>query len=241
MFRNTQTQWGMGLGLSLLCVSCTGESQNGLNLAACPINQTVQVLSASFNQSQNQYSIFHTTAAGLEKLPNPLRMSNLQMMQMENPANTTGDVARLKFTANGKSSCEPVLEMTKGFKIDLTQGASGPQNANQSSSGSSWAPFLMGAVAGNLLSSTMRAPAYYLPPPAPANGGVVTGGVSASQPSELNKKYSQTYGQESKRGFFSKTTGTTADNSESQKSGFFNRKNSNQGSSSPKRSFFKKR
>lgn len=225
--------------------SCSQDpGLDSLGLSSCPLNQKVSVMSVSYNQAQNVYSIFHTTAPGLEKLKNPLQLKDLQMIQAQN-ASETESIASLKFLSQS-SSCAPVLEMTKNFKIELINAPNHAQNGNGSGSSSSyWAPFLMGAMASHMISSALT-PAYYLPPPASASapGGVVTGGVSAQNPQDLNKKYENTYGQQRKNGFFSKkSVSASADSGEPKKGGFFSRKSdpSSHNSSRSSGGFFKKR
>jgi hypothetical protein len=237
---------------ALLTTSCfeNTPSQQVLSAASCPV-AAVSVFKVSFNESQGKYLIFHSAPTDGKALPNPLSVENLQMSQVQTPQGTNGESAKLNFSkSDGK--CNPILEMTQGYKIELASAnassSSGGNNANASgSSGSYWAPFLMGALVGNAVSGAMQprygAPAYYLPPPSTGGqGGLVTGGVSGKTPDEMSKKYESQYKQPPKKGFFSKSTGATAQQDSSnqkKKSGFF----SGGGDNSSKKSggFFKKK
>ena len=236
---------------ALLTTGCfeNTPSQQVLSAASCPV-AAVSVFKVSFNESQGKYLIFHSAPTDGKTLPNPLSVENLQMSQVPAPQGTTGDSAKLNFSkSNGK--CNPILEMTQGYKIELASAnanASSSGNAANASgsSGSYWAPFLMGALVGNAVSGAMQprygAPAYYLPPPSTGQGGLVTGGVSGKTPDEMSKKYESQYKQPPKKGFFSKSGGSTAQNDspdQKKKSGFF----SGGGDKSTKKSggFFKKK
>ncbi|KAB8032048.1 hypothetical protein [Fluviispira multicolorata] len=241
----------------LLLVGCTEHAPPNttqISAASCPI-APMKVLSVSYNEDRGRYTIFHTTTNGGEKIKNPLNTENIQMAQIPMPQGESSDFARLQFKKDN-GSCEPVLEMTQGFKIELaappkvvnnTTGNGEGGGHSGSSGGSSWAPFLMGALVGNAISSAMQpryAPAYYLPPPAGATGsnGLVTGGVSGKSPDELNKKYESTYNKPAKKGFFSKKSNLSNSNdSQSNKKSFFSKKDNSSfssGSDRPKKSGF---
>ncbi|WP_186649162.1 hypothetical protein [Fluviispira vulneris] len=239
------------LATPVVLISCTDNSPPKvpqISAASCPL-ESMQVQSVSYNEEKGRYSIFHTYAKGGEKIKNPLQVENIQMAQISKPQGETSDFARLTFSKEN-GSCEPILEMTQGFKIELAAApkivngsGEGGNGSHSGSGGSSWAPFLMGALVGNAISSAMQprmAPAYYLPPPASSAGanGVVTGGVSAKTPEELNKKYESTYNKPAKKGFFSKKTETAND---ANKKGFFSRKKNDgfsNNDSPKKKSFF---
>lgn len=237
-------RWFFLFALPPLVSAC---DQPAIKAATCP-TAPVDILRVVFNQTENRYSVFHMAAPGAPKLANPLLVENLQMVQMPADANRKTDYARMSFKAeNGK--CNPLLEMTQGYKIELTQGATrvageGSAASGGSGGGSSWAPFLMGAVAGHVLSNALSPPAYYLPPPSAGHqtGGMVTGGVGASSPTELNKKYESQYNQPVKKGFFSNRSASPEGVSE-KRSGFFNRKSNPSPDSNRSRGggFFKKR
>ncbi len=236
---------------ALLATSCfensTPPNNNVLSAASCPA-AAVSVFKVSYNENQGKYTIFHSAANDNKNLPNPLNVKNIQMAQITKPQGSSAESAKLNF-AKTDGGCTPVLEMTEGYKIDLV-AANGQTNANGEtvagggSSGSSWAPFLMGALVGNAVSNAMQPryapPAYYLPPPASSQGGLVTGGVSGKTPDELNKKYENQYKQSpTKKGFFSSSK-SYGDDSKPKKSGFFS---GGKDSSSSKKSgsFFKKK
>lgn len=234
--------------LSLICLINSGCDQQALHGMSCPATP-VDVMKVVYQESASEYLVFHTTAAGQKGLPNPLHIANLQMQQMQKTSEKTADVARINFKLD-KGQCTPILEMTQGFKIELQQGASShASSASGSSSGSYWAPFLMGAVAGHLLSSPTHAagPAYYLPPPVGSQtvspGGVVTGGVSARNSEELHRQYESKYASTNeKKGFFSRSRSSSqtaaADHPSKPSGGFFS-----SGGSAPKKSggFFRKK
>lgn len=225
--------------------ACTDSAPKAVTCPTAPVD----VLRVSFNQTEGRYSVFHTTTPGAVKIANPLLVENLQMVQIPADANQKNDYARMSFKAeNGK--CNPLLEMTQGYKIELAQGAtrapgeSGSSSGSSGAGGSSWAPFLMGAVAGHVLSNALSPPAYYLPPPAGQQGGTVTGGVAANSPAELNKKYESQYNQPAKKGFFSSSRSSSAEGgAPEKKGGFFNRKSNPSHDSNRSRGggFFKKR
>lgn len=237
---------------ALLTTGCFENTPNQqvLSAASCPV-AAVSVFKVSFNESQGKYIIFHSAPTDGKSLPNPLSLENLQMSQVPTPKGESGDSAKLNFSrSDGK--CNPILEMTQGYKIELASAntpsnPSGGNNSNANgSTGSYWAPFLMGALVGNAVSGAMQprygAPAYYLPPPTSGQGGVVTGGVSGKTPDEMSKKYESQYKQPPKKGFFSKSGGTSANkepSNQKKKSGFF----SGGGNNSNKKSggFFKKK
>lgn len=243
---------------ALLTTSCfensTPTNQQVLSAASCPV-AAVSVFKVSFNESQGKYLIFHGSSSDPKSLPNPLTVENLQMAQIPAPQGSTGEIAKLNFNkSDGK--CNPVLEMTQGYKIELAAASGNSANSNGgaanngSSQGSSWAPFLMGALVGNAVSNAMQPryapPAYYLPPPAASagQGGLVTGGVSGKTPDEMNKKYESQYKQPPKKGFFSKSgnSTTTADSeTKPKKKGFFSGGNENSSSTKKSGSFFKKK
>lgn len=237
---------------ALLTTSCieNAPSQQVLTAASCPV-AAVSVFKVSFNESQGKYLIFHSAPTDGKALPNPLAVENLQMSQIPATQGTTGESAKLNFSrADGK--CNPILEMTQGYKIELASAtapsSSSGNNANAGgSSGSYWAPFLMGALVGNAVSGAMQprygAPAYYLPPPSTGGqGGLVTGGISGKTPEEMSKKYESQYKQSPKKGFFSKSGGSSAQSdspNQKKKSGFFSGGGNN--SSKKSGSFFKKK
>ncbi|APJ03338.1 hypothetical protein [Silvanigrella aquatica] len=218
------------------CIDHTPSAQKPvISAASCP-SAAVNVMQISYNESLGKYKVFHD-AAKANGIPNPLSIEDLQMAQIERPKDAKSDIAKLAFTSEN-GNCNPVLQMTQGYKIGLvsenTPSSSNNNNNNTGSSGgsggSSWAPFLMGALVGNAVSNAMQprysAPAYYLPPPASSgNGGLVTGGVSGKTPEEMTKKYESQYKQPAKKGFFSKSSGTAANpDSQTKKSGFFSKK-----------------
>jgi hypothetical protein len=237
---------------ALLTTSCfeNTPSQQALSAASCPV-AAVSVFKVSFNESQGKYLIFHSAPSDSKNLPNPLSVENLQMSQIPTPQGSSGDSAKLNFSkSDGK--CNPILQMTQGYKIELasvdaSSNTSGGNNANASgSSGSYWAPFLMGALVGNAVSGAMqpryRSPAYYLPPPSSGQGGLITGGVSGKTPDEMSKKYESQYKQSPKKGFFSKSGGVFShqdSSTQKKKNGFF----SGGGNNSSKKSsgFFRKK
>jgi len=164
----------------------------------CP-TQPMAVVKVSYQEANNRYFVFHTLSAGQNNMPNPLEVSNLPMQQIAS-TNGTADYARMSFKSDGRN-CNPVLEMTQGFKIEMQQGGEtlSARNGAEGSTTSYWTPFLMGAVAGHLLSSGQRSqPAYYPPPH-----------VAPSDASEHK---------EQKRGFFSKG------NSSRRSGGFFRKR-----------------
>lgn len=213
-----------------------------LTAASCP-SAPVNVMKVTYQEAQGDYLVFHTESNGQKQLANPLHIANLQMLQIPKINGSDSDFARMNFKFN-EGKCNPILEMTQGFKIELQQSAGNSQTAqNGASSGSYWAPFLMGAVAGHLLSGSHSAPAYYLPPPAGSQhvnqNGVVTGGVSAKSSDELNKKYESEYKQSNtKKGFFSRSHSSAQAPTETKKTGFFSNGSSSKRSSG---GFFRKR
>lgn len=237
---------------AILTTSCFENTpqQQVLSAASCPV-AAVNVFKVSFNESQGKYLIFHSASTDSKTIPNPLTVENLQMAQIPTQQGANGEAAKLNFSkSDGK--CTPILEMTQGYKIELASanatsnpGSTGNASAS-SSSGSYWAPFLMGALVGNAVSSAMQPryapPAYYLPPPSTGGqGGLVTGGVSGKTPDEMSKKYESQYKQPPKKGFFSKSSGTSAEqNTQRKKSGFFSRGGSDN-SSQKSSGFFRKK
>lgn len=243
---------------ALLTTSCIENSpsptnQQVISAASCP-TAAVSVFKVSFNESQGKYLIFHGAPSDGKILPNPLTVENLQMAQIAAPQGTTGELAKLNFSKND-GKCNPVLEMTQGYKIELAAATTGGSNSNSangnnnsSSGGSSWAPFIMGALVGNAVSNALQPryapPAYYLPPPAASTGqgGLVTGGVSGKTPDEMNKKYESQYKQPPKKGFFSKSGNSTSvadSDNKPKKKGFFS--GGNEGSSKKSGGFFRKK
>ncbi len=237
---------------ALLVTSCfenaTPPNSNVISAASCP-TAAVSVFKVSYNENQGKYTIFHSAGNESKSLPNPLNVKNIQMAQMAKPQGSSSETAKLNF-AKADGGCTPVLELTEGYKIDLVAAnaqtnANGETVANTGSSGSSWAPFLMGALVGNAVSNAMQPryapPAYYLPPPAASQGGLVTGGVSGKTPDELNKKYENQYKQSpTKKGFFSSQSKNYGDESKPKKSGFFSGK-SDSSSSKKSSGFFRKK
>lgn len=242
----------IALFIAFLSASCIENTppQQAFTADSCPV-AAVNVFKVSFNESQGKYLIFHSASSDGKALPNPLSVENLQMAQIATPSGSNAESAKLNFTkSDGK--CNPVLEMTQGYKIELASANSAAAtgsgtNSATASSGSYWAPFLMGALVGNAVSNAMQprysAPAYYLPPPASSGqGGLVTGGVSGKTPDEMSKKYESQYKQTPKKGFFSKSENASAQNNSSdqkKKSGFFSGSNNN--SSKKSGSFFRKK
>jgi hypothetical protein len=217
------------------------QNQNtALTAASCPTSD-VRVIKVTFNEAQQKYSVFHTAATAGKALPNPLTLKNLQMMQIESSANSQNEFAQLHFNRESKE-CTPILQMTQGYKIEMAAAGTSQQEGQSSgggSSGSYWAPFLMGAMVGNTLSGAFqsRQPTYYLPPPnagGNSSGGVISGGVSGKNPDELKKNYA-TQAENSKKGFFSKRNNQET----KQKSGFFSKKENS--SKNTKTSFFRKK
>jgi len=173
---------------------------------------------ATYEEARGEYLIFHTTLPGGEKLANPLKVSNLQMTQIPTPAGTTGETALLSFQRNNLQ-CIPTLEMTKGFKIELAGGGAAQSNGSVASEGgtSYWTPFLMGAMAGHMLSgnrSSGGTHVYYSNPTPP--------------PQELSRKEGESA--EKKSGFFSRNRSQTGPSSSTsgmtsyKRSGFFGRR-----------------
>jgi hypothetical protein len=216
------------------------QNQNAaLTAASCPTSD-VRVIKVTFHEAQQKYSVFHTAATAGKTLPNPLTLKNLQMMQIESPANSQNEFAQLHFNRESKE-CTPILQMTQGYKIEIAAAGTSQQEGQSSggASGSSWAPFLMGAMVGNTLSGAFqsRQPTYYLPPPnagGNSSGGVISGGVTGKNPDELKKNYA-TQAENSKKGFFSKRNSQET----KQKSGFFSKKENS--SKNTKTSFFRKK
>lgn len=211
---------------------------------SCP-SEPVSVMRVIYQEEQSDYLVFHTASSAQKQMDNPLHVKNLQMSQISNPKGNGSDFAKMSFKSDfGK--CTPILEMTQGFKIELQQVPSGSSQAHAGGGAPSyWAPFLMGAVAGHLLSSgPATAPAYYLPPPssqqAKDHNGVVTGGVHASSSDELNKKYESEYKQTTsgKKGFFSRSQPSSAPVDEPKRTGFFSSGNTHKRSSG---GFFRKK
>ncbi len=234
------------LGIS----SCTDQHDGAFNAKNCPINTTVDIVRMNYNETESLYTIFHSTAPGLEKLSNPLKIQNIQMQELENK-DKKPDFAKLTFAKNDKS-CSPMIQMSHGYQIDLTKGetrnsdgsfAENPSN-RRSEGGSSWAPFLAGAVAGHMMSSMLSPPVYILPPPMSAQNhthGPLTGGVTAHSSQELEQKYQTQYNTTPKKsGFFSKFGRNIETGGRSEKSGFFNKPN---GTAAPEKSsgFFGKK
>lgn len=228
--------------------SNTLTASSTISAAACPTS-ALQVFKVSYNEAQGKYTIFHNAGSESKNLPNPLSVKNLQMAQIPNAKDANTEIAKLNFSKTD-GNCTPVLEMTQGYKIDLVAATTsstenGQTATGSSSSSSSWAPFLMGALVGNAVSNAMQPryapPAYYLPPPASPQGGVVTGGVSGKTPDELNKKYESQYKQSpTKKGFFSSRASTPSDDNTPKKKGFFSG-GSNTSSTKKSGSFFKKK
>lgn len=233
--------------LPVLCLASfvvTSCDQPAMTTAASCPSAPVSVMKVTYQEAQGNYLVFHTESNAQKQLANPLHVANLQMLQIPKANGNDSDFARMNFKFND-GKCNPVLEMTQGFKIELQQSSGSSQTAqNGASSGSYWAPFLMGAVAGHLLSgSSHAAPAYYLPPPAGSqhvnSNGVVTGGVSAKNSDELNKKYESEYKQSNtKKGFFSRSNSSAQAPAETKKTGFFSNGSSSKRSSG---GFFRKR
>lgn len=231
------------LFLSLIGAVTSCDQPGVMGAASCP-SAPVSVLRVSYQEAQGEYLVFHTASSGPKQLANPLRIHDLQMMQISKTNGSDADFARMNFKV-GEGKCNPILEMTQGFKIELQQAGNGSSQMAQGGSsggGSYWAPFLMGAVAGHLLSGSHSGPAYYLPPPAGsyAPHGVVTGGVSAKSSDELNRKYESEYKQSpAKKGFFSRSNSSTVSAApEPKKSGFFS---GSSGRSRSGGSFFRKK
>ena len=239
---------------SLILTSCidhsTPQNNNALSAASCP-TAAVSVIKVSYNENLGKYTIFHGAGNDNKNLPNPLSVKNIQMAQIANAQGNSGESAKLNFN-KADGNCTPVLEMTQGYKIDLVAAtnqntASGEHSASSNSGGSSWAPFLMGALVGNAVSNAMQPryapPAYYLPPPAASSqGGLVTGGVSGKTPDELNKKYENQYKQSStKKGFFSSRSTAQSDDSKPKKKGFFSGGNDSSSKGSKNGGFFKRK
>ncbi|WGL59356.1 hypothetical protein QEJ31_12565 [Pigmentibacter sp. JX0631] len=239
---------------SLMVVSCidhsTAPNNNAFTAASCP-TAAVSVVKVSYNENLGKYTIFHGAGNDNKNLPNPLSVKNIQMAQIENAKGSSGESAKLNFNKTD-GNCTPVLEMTQGYKIDLVaatnqNATTGEHSASSNSGGSSWAPFLMGALVGNAVSNAMQPryapPAYYLPPPASGSqGGLVTGGVSGKTPDELNKKYENQYKQSStKKGFFSPRSTAQSDDSKPKKKGFFSGGSDSSSTSKKSGGFFKKK
>lgn len=146
-------------------------------------------------------------------VPQPVRFDKVMLAELEGPVE--GAAAQLDVS----SDKDPILHMTKDFKIEMvqvTQTAGMPPQKETSM----WMPFLAGAagaaVAGMAANALFRQPKYYMPPPQKPGMADVRGyGAAAPSYQGAVSDYQNRWKQpppvaEKRSGSFFRTRDTTA-------------------------------